>query len=241
MNTKALVIGAVVIVLLVAGGVWLAGNKNNKTTNIEKSAMTKEEEHMAMGKGYVMKDGKMQVEENGKFTVMTQDATLKNGTKVMTNGTVVKPDGTTVTLTKGQSIWEDGSIMDEKEMMKGYSGKVIAGSKTPYVEFSKADYDKALSEGKVVVLNFYANWCPVCRAEAPDIAAGFESLNNPNIVGFRVNWNDSDTDDDEKALAKAFSVPNQHTKVILINGKAVYNETEQWSKEDLVKTVNGVL
>lgn len=240
MNTKALAIGAVVIVLLVAGSVWLVGNQNKKVTSTEKSAMTKEEEHM-MGKGYVMKDGKMQVEENGEFTVMTQDVMLKNGTKVMTNGTVVKPDGTTMTLTEGQSIWEDGSIMDEKEMMKGYSGKVIAGSNTPYVEFTKADYDKALAEGKVVVLNFYANWCPVCRAEVADIAAGFDSLNNPNVVGFRVNYKDSDTDKDEEALAKQFSIPYQHTKVILKDGKEVLKETVQWSKGDLVKAVNAAL
>ncbi len=122
-----------------------------------------------------------------------------------------------------------------------YGGQVIAGSTTPYVEFTKSGYDQALAERKIIILNFYANWCPVCRAETPDLAAGFESLNNPNVVGFRVNWNDSDTDDDEKALAKAFSVPNQHTKVILINGKAVYNETEQWSKEDLVQQINAVL
>lgn len=125
-----------------------------------------------------------------------------------------------------------------QEVETEYAGTVIAGSTTPYLDFVKADYEKAIAEGKVIVLNFYANWCPVCRAETPDIVAGFDSLNNPNVIAFRVNYKDSDTDADEEALAKQFAVPYQHTKVILKDGKQVFKETVQWSRDDLVREVS---
>ncbi len=123
----------------------------------------------------------------------------------------------------------------------GYKGKVLTGKQTPYIDFNKADYDKALNEGKIVFLNFYANWCPICRAETPDINSGFDSLNTDQVVGFRVNYNDIETDDDEKALAKQFAITYQHTKVILKNGQEVLKKTEQWDEQTLVSEINKVL
>lgn len=114
--------------------------------------------------------------------------------------------------------------------IEGYSGSVLAGKSSPYLEFQKADYEKALNSGKIVFLNFYANWCPICRAETPAVYSAFGKLTTDNIVGFRVNFNDSDTDEDEKALAKEFGVTYQHTKVILKDGKQTLKVTEQWDQ-----------
>ncbi len=121
---------------------------------------------------------------------------------------------------------------------EGYQGNVLAGNISPFLEFNKADYEKAKREGKIIILDFYANWCPICRAEAPELHAGFDALNNSNVVGFRVNFNDSDTDSDEKALAREFNIPYQHTKVILKNGVEVSRSNEQWTKEDLLDAVS---
>lgn len=127
---------------------------------------------------------------------------------------------------------------DEGKMVAGYSGKVLAGSKSPYIAFTKADYDKAKSAGKVVFLDFYANWCPICREEAPILKEGFDALQNDKIVGFRVNYNDTETDADEKKLASEFSIPYQHTKVILKNGKEIFRTQESWDKETFNTEIN---
>ena len=74
------------------------------------------------------------------------------------------------------------------------------GESSLYVEFTQAEYEKALTEDKVIFLDFYANWCPICRAEAPEIKAGFDSLTTDKVAGFRVNFNDDETDEDEKAF-----------------------------------------
>ena len=128
-----------------------------------------------------------------------------------------------------------GGELVEKEvaiMEKGYTGNVLAGTEaTKYLEFNKADYDKALKEKRKILLYFYANWCPLCRAEQPETFAAFNEINNLDLIGFRVNYKDSDTDADEEALAKEFGVAYQHTKVILKDGQRVLKAPDSWDKQ----------
>lgn len=132
-------------------------------------------------------------------------------------------------------------LKQEQKTAEGYSGNLIAGSVSPYLDFNQADYEKALSEGKTVFLEFYANWCPICRAQEPALVDGFNSLNDSNVVGFRVNYNDPETDDLEKQLAKQFGVTYQHTHVIVKNGKEVYRSQEDLTKEDLTSLIDQYL
>lgn len=121
-----------------------------------------------------------------------------------------------------------------------FQGKIIAGTSAPFIEFNRVDYEAAKKAGKVIVLDFYANWCPICRAESPDIQAGFNSLTTDNVVGFRVNYKDDETDVDETALAKQFGINYQHTKVIVKDRKQVLKTSEIWNKETLIKEVTKV-
>lgn len=102
---------------------------------------------------------------------------------------------------------ETGQIESSPFGRSEYKGKVLAGTNSKYVEFNSEDYEKAKMMGKIIFLDFYANWCPICRVEAPDILSGFNALDSNEIVGFRVNFNDSETDEAEKALAKEFETP----------------------------------
>ncbi|MBI2019948.1 thioredoxin family protein [Candidatus Daviesbacteria bacterium] len=113
----------------------------------------------------------------------------------------------------------------------GFQGKLLAGKAAPFLEFNQADYEKALSEGKIILLDFYANWCPICRGEEPAIHQGFDGLTSDQVIGFRVNFNDSETDQDEENLAKQFNVPYQHTKIILKNGEEFSRSSLSWDQE----------
>ncbi len=64
---------------------------------------------------YVMKDSKMWVVTNGEKTEMLEDATLKNGTTVKSDGTVKGPQGEVVKLKESQYIDQNGTIGDWKE------------------------------------------------------------------------------------------------------------------------------
>ena len=129
------------------------------------------------------------------------------------------------------AMMEDSSMMEKDSMMGySYSGKVLAGTTSKYLEFSKADYDNALSENKKILLYFYASWCPICKKEQPETFAAFNELNDSNIVGFRVSYNDNE-DADEKALAKQFGIAYQHTKVILKDGKQAAKFPDSWNRQ----------
>lgn len=92
-----------------------------------------------------------------------------------------------------------------------------------------------------MVLYFYANWCPICRAEVPELYAAFSELKNPEVVGFRINFNDNETDELEQALASDSGIVYQHTKVFLKNGELVLRSPENWDKERYLKEINKAL
>jgi len=126
---------------------------------------------------------------------------------------------------------ENEAMMDKGETMMKYSGAVLAGKSAPLLDFTKADYDAALNSDKLVVLYFYANWCPICIAEFPVMQKAFNELSTDKVIGFRVNYNDDQTDNDEKNLAKQFGVAYQHTKVFVKNGQRILKSPEGWDEK----------
>lgn len=109
--------------------------------------------------------------------------------------------------------------------------KVIAGAASPLLDYRKADYDEALNSGKPIFLYFYANWCPICKEETANaLYPAFNEFNQDGLVGFRVNYKDNETDENEVALAREFGVGYQHTKVLIKDGKAVLKSPESWDK-----------
>ena len=47
--------------------------------------------------------------------------------------------------------------------------------------------------GKAIFLNFWASWCPPCRAEARDLEAAWQKLKDKNVVFIGVALQDTDT------------------------------------------------
>ena len=112
-----------------------------------------------------------------------------------------------------------------------YNGTVLAGTASQMIDFNRDDYNQAIASDKLVVLYFYANWCPICREEVPKMYEAFNQLTTDQVIGFRVNFNDNETDDDERTLARQFGVAYQHTKVFLKNKERVLKSLESWETE----------
>jgi len=109
---------------------------------------------------------------------------------------------------------------------------LLAGTTTPYYEFNPTAYTKALAENKVILLYFYADWCPICKKEQTDATLpAFNELQKSNVVGFRVHYNDGKATAEERDLAKQYGITYQHTKVILKDGKQVSKDLNSWNKE----------
>lgn len=136
---------------------------------------------------------------------------------------------------------DEGAMMDKGETMMKYSGAMLAGKSAPLLDFTKADYDAAVKTDKLVVLYFYANWCPICKAEFPIMQKVFNELTTDKVIGFRVNYNDDQTDSDEKNLAREFGVAYQHTKVFVKGGQRTLKSPEGWDENRYDTEINKAL
>ena len=58
--------------------------------------------------------------------------------------------------------------------------------------------------GKAVFLNFWASWCPPCRAEARDLEAAWQRVKNSDVVFLGVDI--QDTEEDARAYLREFDV-----------------------------------
>lgn len=119
----------------------------------------------------------------------------------------------------------------EKLPADQYCGEVLAGKTSPLLDFQKADFEKALKTDKLIVLYFYANWCPICKEEVPKLEAAFNELETDRVIGFRANYNDSETDSAEVDLAREHGIGYQHTKVFIKAGQRLLKSPESWEKQ----------
>lgn len=131
-----------------------------------------------------------------------------------------------------QADQQQASLVDE------YSGARLAGDLSPLLDFNQADYQAALKTDKLIALYFYADWCPICREEVPKLYEAFNQLNNDHVIGFRVNYNDDQTDEVEKALAREHGVAYQHTKVFVKNNQRVLKSPESWDTARYLAEIN---
>ena len=143
------------------------------------------------------------------------------------------------------AMMDQGETMMKKEedaMMAKYTGTVLAGKSAPLLGYNKLDYDAAIKSDKLVVLYFYANWCPICKEEVTNaLYPAFNELTTDKVVGMRISYNDNETDSNEKALASEFGVAYQHTKVFLKNGQRILKSPESWSKDRYLTEINKAL
>lgn len=143
-----------------------------------------------------------------KEALMKQEETAKD------DSVMQKEEGTESEAQelKEQKDAEDNPV--DSSMMKADSR---------YKPYSKAVLDGAAKGRRV--LFFYASWCPTCRPADADFSENDDEIPN-DVTLIRVNYNDPDTDAEEKALAKKYGVTYQHTYVQI---DAAGKEITKWN------------
>lgn len=180
-------------------------------------------------------------EEEFDFPAIPDGITLKeDGTIVEANGTIRKPDGTVITPDGKIITMPSGVTVSTEEGMTPIDEPEIAVGVNKVIPFTQVAYNKAIADGKLVVLYFYASWCPICKAEFPKMESAVNKLPN-EVMAFQVNYRDDNTDRDEEALAKKFGITYQHTKVILKGDKQLLKDLTSWDEEKYLTEIKKLL
>jgi len=88
----------------------------------------------------------------------------------------------------------------------------LAGEIKPYNE---AAFTEAKAAGKTVLLDFHADWCPVCRKQGPVLESLVQEDKLKDIAAFKVNY------DHETGLKKQLKVTSQSTLIVFKGEQAV--------------------
>lgn len=106
--------------------------------------------------------------------------------------------------------------MVAKEEGKSLAAAAAAGKRpvAPDFELDRLDGGGGLSlsslRGRVVVLNFWASWCPPCREEAPLLQDGWERFRDRGVVFLGVDANDLSADGRDFLEEHGITYPNVH-------------------------------
>lgn len=103
-------------------------------------------------------------------------------------------------------------------------GTAALAGEQPY---TPAAYEKLMAAGEPFAVDFHADWCPTCRAQAPIIK---DLVSTPGFKNLTVLVADYDQ---EHALRKTLNVAQQSTVVVFRKGKEVARSTGDTSRTGL--------
>jgi len=101
--------------------------------------------------------------------------------------------------------------------------------------FETARFQKLLSSGQPVAIDFHASWCPTCRAQAPLLQA---LMKQPEFHDLTLLVADFDT---ETKLRKDLNVGAQSTVVVFRHGVEVARSTGDTSEAGLARLLRTAL
>ena len=148
---------------------------------------------------------------------------ILGGVMVVNNQSNSKSSNESAMVEEGALMKKDNAMIEKEE-----GAMMQESSDSRYVEYTKAALEKAADKRRV--LYFYASWCPTCRPADSDFRANVGKLPE-DLVLIRVNYNDPETDSQEKDLAKKYNVTYQHT-FVQIDGQGAEVTTWNGGKAD---------
>ena len=94
--------------------------------------------------------------------------------------------------------------------------------------YNKVDFDKALSEGKVVVVSSWIKYCTSCASQMKVLNKAINEFDNIEYFAFDVT---------NKEIANTFNVKYQTTLLIFKDGNEVYRSIGETSKDLIYKAI----
>lgn len=171
----------------------------------------------------------------GVYAYATQNASMQTGEAMEKSDTaMMKKDETLIVESDTSLMAKDESMMAKDEAMEPAADTAMMKKTESYVAFSPAVLNESASQRRV--LFFYANWCPTCNAADASFSSNISQIPS-DVTLIKVNYNDTETDQAEKDLARKYAVTYQHTFVqIDANG----NEVTKWNGGQIKELINNL-
>lgn len=135
----------------------------------------------------------------------------------------------------------------------------IATPELPFQDLNGTQYTIGDLKGKPIILNFWATWCPPCRAEMPSMNRAWAKVKDDGILMFAVNVGEQPETiakftkdipidfpiilDTDTELSKAWAVRGMPTTYILdAQGKVVYSAVGErpWDDDGILDAVRAL-
>lgn len=115
-------------------------------------------------------------------------------------------------------------IASSKVVSEGTGGAALNTNSQGFYDFYSQDGFGTSPRDKKVLF-FFADWCPTCKTADADFQANLSKLPE-DVAVFKVHYNDSQTLEEDKALANRYGITYQHTFVQVDNDG---NEISKWN------------
>jgi len=115
------------------------------------------------------------------------------------------------------------NLKKEKVIVKNTPEAVVKMENQKYIEYINPQSLETKNIKRI--LFFYANWCPTCIPVDKEFREN-EAKFPKDVVIIRVNYNDPDTDNNERELVRKYGITYQHT-FVQIDEKG--NEITKWN------------
>jgi thioredoxin len=101
--------------------------------------------------------------------------------------------------------------------------------------FDAKTFAAAQKEGKPIVVDIFAVWCPVCRAQNPILTQLIRDPKYKDLVAFKVDF------DEQKDTVRAFKAQQQSTLIVFKGGSETGRSVGDTNKDSIAALLDKAL